>query len=689
MAEIPKGWEVVTPEKPGGTPPGWEVVGKSKGLGDEFGDTAAITAGGLVKGAREGGNPLSIMEGIIRLGMLGRPFVADAAMKYTGADDLLAGAADWLAKNKSITDPIRGWTGKEHIAEAFKTFTGLDPRTDLASPEAAYTATGAEKTTLRDSLAAAARVVGGAIPTAVVPGFAGANMLKAVGLSATGAGAGEAVGGEKGALLGSVLAPLAAPAVFATVRGVLRGTSGDRTAELIRDFERAGTTPSMGQVTGSYPLSGIESTTGRFGAVSHMQKFGEKQAAQMGERAETLAGTLSRPMDKETLGRYVRTGLTGPGGFIEKTQQRTTKLYSDVEKYTPGNTPIMLPNFIAYLNNAIGNPGRSALVAAATTESTKRLSPYLKAAGTDMFLSGTIPFSDVRLLLTRVGKKIDDGIINGDVTVQEAKTMYATLSKDVKDSLASATPPVYAATASPALRAWERATNYYAARMARLEQTIVPLVEGRAPEKIISAIDRSKKEGATTIRAVYHSLEPETRNMLTARTIRDLGRATPGAQNAEGAIFSPAQFVTRWNNITPEARRIMLDGSGHRELRFALESFARAASAIKQGSTVLQNKSGTAAAVYNLAAWIGGPTGGGLVGHALAGEVGAAGGIAATWMGMNLLGHLMTKPAAVRWLARSTTMPAETWAVTGQGLAARYPELKETIDGILTSPTGR
>lgn len=664
-------------------PPGFSMP-KEKYPGDELGDTAAIMGGAFTQGAREGGNPLGIIEGIMRLGQSALPYanpVADTAMKQIGADKLIASVADWLERNKSAVDPLKSWAGKPEIADAFKDVTGLDPRTDLATKEAAYKATGAEKTTLREALAAGSRVIGATVPMMGIPGMSGPGMLRATGLSALGAGAGNAVAGEKGEVVGQLLALLANPALSGATRGVLRGTSGDKTAELIRDFERAGTTPSMGQVTGSHALSGVESTTGRFGAVSHMQKFGEKQAAQMGERIEDIATGYSPSMDKTQLGRYVREGISGKGGFIERTEKKVEKLYSDVDKKIPPETPITMANVMAYLQQSTANPRGSGIVTAASEEATKRLTPYLEGINTDLIKGrGYIPYQDVTLARTRIGKKIDQSLLNGDVTVQEAKGLYAALTKDIEQSLA----------ANPgALRAWQKATGYYRARMDRLEQTLVPLIENKTPERIITALDTSKKEGSTVVRSLYKSLDADQRNMMTGYNIRQLGRAGPGAQNAEGNIFSPALFVTRWNRLDDGAKRVMFSGTGNEDLRFALDSFARTADAIKKGSTVLQNKSGTAAAVYNLAAWVGGPAGGGVLGSLLAGAPGAAAGIATSWMTMNRLGHLMTNPAAVRWLARSTTMPAERWAVMGQGLAARYPEHKEAIEGILTSPTGR
>ena len=64
------------------------------------------------------------------------------------------------------------------------------------------------------------------------------------------------------------------------------------------------------------------------------------------------------------------------------------------------------------------------------------------------------------------------------------------------------------------------------------------------------------REGATTLRAVLQSLPEDGQKQVAAAVIRRMGRANPSAQDDLGEAFSSERFLTMWNSMAPEAKRL-------------------------------------------------------------------------------------------------------------------------------------
>ena len=679
MAELPKGWEMAPPQKPT-LPEGWTIGGKYKTEADDLGDTAAITAGGLAEGARAGANPLSILEGVMRLGTAALPYAHPGAeaLKISGADELISGVADWLSRNKKHTDPLMGWASPTvaPLAESFKNVTGMDPRTDLSSAGAAYTATGAEKTPLREALAAGARTLGGAIPTLAIPGMATASGLKSIAASTVGAGVGRAIGGDSGELIGAIAAPFAGPALAGATRGVVRGTRAPVMQEALDDARIAGTPISLGQATQSTALNRLESTVGRIGGPGVMRGFSEKQTAQMSERVEDIAGRFSPKMEDVTAGKKVLEGLTGPGGFVDRSGTKAQKLYAAVDKAVPENTPITMANTLAYMTERTKiNPLAPETTAAFNQEVIGRLGPKMEAMLSDMRKNrGALPYSAVKDIRTSVGKQIDEAALTADFTQKEARALYAAISRDIESALTG-----------PALKSWQRANNFYSARMSHIDDVIAPIAGKNTPEQVISALETNAKQGSTMIRGVMSSLKPDDRSVVSAMFIRKMGEATPGNQSAAGTQFSIPQFLTRWNRLDEGAKRVMFDSAGGRDLRAALDSLAKTSERIKRGSQVLSNNSGTTNAAI-MGAGLGGATV-----AAMTGNFKLAGAIGGTMVLGNITARMMTSPKVVRWLAQSTGLDPRA-ALTSLDqliLKTQDPALKADLEAFKTEAAGR
>ncbi|MCH9838801.1 hypothetical protein K0U83_24260, partial [bacterium] len=94
------------------------------------------------------------------------------------------------------------------------------------------------------------------------------------------------------------------------------------------------------------------------------------------------------------------------------------------------------------------------------------------------------------------------------------------------------------------------------------------------------------------VRDIKASLGEEDWRTVSASIVGRLGRATAGQQNAAGDAFSPSTFLTNWNRMDPEARRLLLP----EEARIEMEKLAKVAESVKV-SNVERNASNTGTVV--------------------------------------------------------------------------------------------
>lgn len=205
-----------------------------------------------------------------------------------------------------------------------------------------------------------------------------------------------------------------------------------------------------------------------------------------------------------------------------------------------------------------------------------------------------------------------------------------------------------------AVAAAKRANNYTRAAAERVEQIQRVIDKNGGPEAVFNAALQGSKDGGSTLRGVMQSLPKEGQRAVTAAVVKRMGMATPGAQGAEGDVFSAATFLTNWNKFSPEARRALFDRHGPQFSR-DMDRVARIADNIKTGAKVYANPSGTANRAAAMSYAISIPLSIGqaaVTGHYWPIVATIGGGVAA-----NVAARAMTSPLVVGWLANSTRMP--------------------------------
>ena len=538
--------------------------------------------------------------------------------------------------------------------------------------------------------------------------------------AATGAGASGMTregGGGQGAQLIAGLAGGLAPSMLpmagkATVRGMLRGGEQGRirAEENLANFEAAGTTPTLGQVTGGRMAQATESLLAKTpGGAGVIAKKAQDQADEMAASVQRLSDELAPGANATSAGEAIDKGVQK---FKEMGKLIQQQLYAKLDKHIPPDTRIAsertqaaladlntdiagapelskwfknariqgieggLKNDTGSINAVLSRPGmaervsvlksqlddEAARIAAANAErrqlGMKNLEPEITPTQIqghiEDFLShqidSNLPYESIKKLRTMVGKELENNSLVADVPRSKWSALYSALSDDLGVAAKNAGPE--------AETAWTRANTYTKKLMDRLEN-VKKVVDKDTPERVFAAATNGTSEGATNITRVINLLPLSERREVAAAVLQRMGRATPGQQNALGEAFSSETFLTNLSKFSPEARQAIFGRTGLKDIEEKLNVFARVAESRREGGRVFANPSGTAPAIA------GQMLGGGALygaGSALAGNPLPLVGVAAGPVVANVAAKTMMNPSAARVAATRTPIAAGTQA---------------------------
>ncbi|WP_312321246.1 hypothetical protein [Stenotrophomonas sp.] len=477
--------------------------------------------------------------------------------------------------------------------------------------------------------------------------------------TAGGSGAASATkeaGGSEGQQLLAGLAGGIGPSLLtagggATLRGLVRGRSGEQMRNRLADFEALGATPSVGQASGNQLIQGAENLlAGGPTSAGVMGRFVEQQADDIGGGLRQIADDVTPNASAERAGRAVERGVETFNKNVGATRRA---LYWQADQHIPDATQTPMRNTVREII-ALTTPDPAA---SATTGSMiqptiarlrKNIEDDLAANG------GNLTYGVLRKIRSEIGEQIGDASpLNPPSDLRELKRLYAALSSDMTDAAKAQGPDAVAAAT--------RANNYTRASADRLDAIQRVVEKAGGPEKVYLAVMSGTKDGGTTLRSVLQSLPEEGQKAVTGAVLKRMGMATPGAQDATGEAFSAATFLTNWNKVSPEARRALFDRYGPGFTK-QVDQIARVADNIKSGAKVYANPSGTA----NRAAAM--TYGASLVGSLLTGNAGGTGVLAATGLGANGLARILTNPEVVKSLANATVMSRAGVLATARNL---------------------
>ncbi len=501
----------------------------------------------------------------------------------------------------------------------------------------------------------------------------------------TGAGAAGATreaGGGAGAQMAAALIGGAAPSVLpfardASIRGVMRGgeQGRQRVEDTIKTFEgAAGTTPTVGQATGSHAIQAAETGLSNvIGSSGIMVRRGEIQSRAMDESVRKLSATLAPSASGAEAGEAITSGVNAFRDSMKNTQQR---LYSQLDKHIPADTAVSVnktqealqslnegiagaPSISRFFQNSKISSIERALLADLDAASLASIPAGMASTGISA-AKGQLPYQAVQKLRSMVGREIADNSLVADVPRSKWRALYSALSDDMGGAAQQAGPQ--------AEQAWGRANRFTKLGMERIDQ-LETIVNRDTPEKIFKAATTGVAEGGTTIRRVMKSLPLENRQEVTAAVLQRLGRAKNGMQNDVADVFSSETFLTNLAAMSPEAKGALFSSSGFPGLRYKIDQMARMASDRRDGAKVFANPSGTARQTGMLG-WIGG-----LATALGTGNAAMLTGALAAPVVANAVAKKLTSPEFVRGLAERTEMnpalaPSLVNAATPRGFSA-------------------
>lgn len=498
--------------------------------------------------------------------------------------------------------------------------------------------------------------------------------------AATSGGVAESVARESGATpleqtAAGIITSLGVASTPALVNQVKRlvsgGTSPQQIQQVIADFERLGTTPSVGQATGRRGQAVEQMLSNYPGGAGRIAQFGEQQQAAIGGKVEQIAEDLSRATPT-TAGKSIERGAKS---FRESTigfgkGSKASKLYEEADKFIGKNHTVAPNNTMAFLNEITTPiPGLER-----TSRSTMITSPEMQSIADDLIADMSnlaqqgkqgFSYEGMKALRSRIGNAIGSSLFNPNVDTAQLRRMYGLLSQDIAESLAN----------NPkALSSLKRADLFYNKAMGRMDEISKIVDKQGGGEVIFNALVSGTKDGATRLTSVMRSLPLEAKKDVTAAVIRRMGTAKEGrgASDIFAEQFSTETFLTNYNKLSKEAKMALFGQAQYGKTFFAdMDAVAKAARNLRESSRYLMNTSRTATqqqygTLFNSIASIPGVVlGGAAYGATQSGMAAAITGAAATVGSAgvaNLSARLMTNPKFVRWLATTTKLPPKVGA---------------------------
>ncbi len=498
------------------------------------------------------------------------------------------------------------------------------------------------------------------------------GMLPGGVLPAAGSLVAEAVGGPEWAGVGA-LTPTAVG------RGVdaARNAMAARIAPQVQAHREIGSQPSVGQATKLNFVQGMENLLSKFpGGQGVFRKFVENQQNQIAQN--TATGRTA-----EQAGRAITKGVTGEGGFIERTKAQWLKLDDAVAQKIPQGTSVGISNTVQALDD-LTKPAYGAEKTTAALVNPKLAELRQNLAVDIEKNNGLLPFPALRAVRTQIGSMLDDSLVSG-VPNGQLKKVYGALSKDIET----------AATQLGAGQEFARQSAYYKARMERIDGVLNKVLgKNKTDAEVFNAFNPKGPDESSIVRSVMRSLNPEDKKIVSEAVVQRLGRAAAGKQDATGSVFSTETFLTNWNKMGPGAKAQLFPDVLQRR---NLDALANVADDLRAGAKVFANPSGTAGATAPYG--MGYLAASGAVDLATGnipmavGKFATAGGlIGGSYVGAKML----TNPKVVDWLAKSAKATSQEQQVAQIGrLAVIYSQTKdEALRGELSQfinsvPTGK
>lgn len=462
------------------------------------------------------------------------------------------------------------------------------------------------------------------------------------------------------------------------------------TQQLIEDFTKSGIDPNLATVSksipvklGSHVLQSVPLASGR------IVEGVDKMLQQSGSAAERIAGQYGEAGTPEIAGKGVQEGIQSFAKSSDKSvmtpkeiiaaptrassfSTKSNVLYNEFDKQMPADREFMVPATLNALKGPVDrfptNPelGKSItnsklqswfkVLEPKIEEVAPKYSNILDPNGKPMVLQaaqklesgGNLTFGEMKELRSYVGRLLGEPGLVSDIPRADLKSVYGALSHDMLAAAHSVNPK--------AVAAFNRANAYYKAGIDRIDALESILGNKLSPEQVFRRVNAMATDSASanvgSLRALRKSLGDEEWGDVGSTIIRRMGEPSPGRAPVQGATahFSPNDYVTNWNKLTPEAKDVLF---GNGSARQDLDRLARVVSAEKDMARYANtSRSGSQAILAGHASAIGA----GLATTPVTTMLSSA----AYFGGARAVSEALMNPKFVRWLVKAPTAGVPT-----------------------------
>lgn len=466
--------------------------------------------------------------------------------------------------------------------------------------------------------------------------------------------------------------------VRAGVRALMRGGKAGQaeTQSAISDLERFGATPSVAQATKNRALDSTESLAAKFpGGAGVIRQAAEEQQRKIADGLKTkLTNLAGIAPDELAAGGAITQGVED---FSKNFSDQADVLYGEVGKYLPKQSLMDVANTQAILSEA------ATPIANAENLSKPLINPKLAqmlsgiTADLQKSNSKALPYEAVAKTRSMIGRQLGSPSLGPDAIPRaELKRVYGALTADMRIAAQDQGPN--------ALKAFDRASDFYKAGMDKIDKMLAPLVNKRTPEDVFAAVESTGKRGPTMLKALRSSVTPDQWRLLAATVAERLGQPPANARGDEGdALFSFTKFLSGYKALQDNGSAdVLFGGPGMGGIKDDLDALQRASNRIRVSSKAFAKPLDTGASTLIGATMILGAMGSALTGNAAGlATVGAAAG------GSFAMAKMLTSPKVVHWLAEGTRVKPNgfsAWVGRATALAASSdPDTRDAIQSFL------
>lgn len=273
--------------------------------------------------------------------------------------------------------------------------------------------------------------------------------------------------------------------------------------------------------------------------------------------------------------------------------------------------------------------------------------------------TANFPLGDLRAIRTEVGRQLrGQGAMPTENTLNrtQLRQLYGALSRDIETGIETIAnraaiqagrtgnqqDVAMARQAAGALHAMRTADRYTRQGMERIDR-FMQVMDAQSPEaaarRIVQASLDGTKGNIRMARAAANALRPEERSDMGSLIIQEMGRPVASARGIVAEVgWSPQSFVTRWVQMSPEARGLWFTAEHGR----AIDDLFRVAHRIANVDA-LANTSRSGTTAMNMGGALAG------IGSLARGDIATPLAIGASSVAASVL---MSRPAYTRWMTQ-------------------------------------